>query len=195
MIKKAVSVLMTGLLVFSAVLCLILTGKSALGQDPTLFGLRCFYLVSGSMEPTIPTGAAVIVRENDLGMYEEGDVITFRSAETAIYGMPNTHRIVEVVQNGSEQLYITKGDANSAADPAPVSPGQIYGKVIWNTGSVKWVGTLLGLLTTPMGFMAVIMMPLLGLTIVLLRDFTREYKKALESAAKETAQAEEDSEE
>jgi len=45
-----------------------------------------------------------------------------------------------------------------------------------------------------MGFMAVIMMPLLGLTVVLLRDFTKEYKKALESAAKESAAEEQDSE-
>ena len=194
MMKKVISILVTCLLLVSALLCMILTGKTALGYEPTLFGLRCFYLVSGSMEPTIPTGSAVIVHKNESGIYEPGDVITFRSAEEAIYGMPNTHRIVEVIQNGAEYAYITKGDANSSVDTRPVSVGQIYGKVVWSTGSMKWVGTLLGLLTTPMGFMAVIMMPLLGLTVVLLRDFTKEYKKALESAAKESAAEEQDSE-
>jgi hypothetical protein len=57
------------------------------------------------------------------------------------------------------------------------------------------VGTLLGLLTTPMGFIAVIMLPLLGLTMVLLRDFTKEYKNMLECAAREAAQQEENTEE
>ena len=168
--KKIISVLVTCILVCSIALCAIVTGKSMLGYEPTIFGLRCFYLVSGSMEPTIPTGSAVIVRKNNTGVYETGDVITFRSAEEAIYGMPNTHRIVEVVENGSGYIYITKGDANSSIDTTPVSGDQIYGKVIWNTGRMKWVGTLLGLLTTPMGFMAVIMLPTLALTVVLLRD-------------------------
>ena len=193
--KKIISILVTALLILSTVLCSILAIKTATGREPTILGLRCFYLVSGSMEPTIPTGAAVIVQTNYRGTYKVGDVITFRSDESAIYGMPNTHRIVDVIADGDSCRYVTKGDANNTVDQDTVSQDQIYGKVVWNTGSMKWVGTLLGLLTTPMGFIAVIMLPLLGLTMVLLRDFTKEYKKMLECAAREAAQQEENTEE
>lgn len=183
--KKIVSVLITALLVLSTVLCTVVTMKSVAGKEVTILGMRCFYLVSGSMEPTIPVGAAVIVRKTASGVYEEGDVITFRSEEQSIYGMPNTHRIVQIIDDGGSLRYVTKGDANMHADTGWVSSDQIYGKVIWNTGSLQWLGTLLGLITTPMGFMAVIMLPLLGVTVVLMRDFTKEYKKAIECAAKE----------
>lgn len=193
--KKIISILVTALLILSTVLCSVLAIKTATGREPTILGLRSFYLVSGSMEPTIPTGAAVIVQTNYNGTYKVGDVITFRSAESAIYGMPNTHRIVDVIADGNSFRYVTKGDANNMVDQDTVSQDQIYGKVVWNTGSVKWVGTLLGLLTTPMGFIAVIMLPLLGLTMVLLRDFTKEYKNMLECAAREAAQQEENTEE
>lgn len=193
--KKVISILVTCLLVISTTLCAVVAIKTATGHEPTILGHRCFYLVSGSMEPTIPTGAAVIVRENPAGTYEVGDVITFRSAESAIYGKPNTHRIVQVIAEGGEYCYITKGDANNTVDSATVRQQQIYGKVIWNTGSMLWVGTLLGLLTTPMGFLTVIVLPLLAITVVLMRDFTKEYKKALECAAREAVQAEETTEE
>ena len=188
--KKVISVLVTVLLIASTALCSLVAMKSVMGKDASLFGLRCFYLVSGSMEPNIPMGAAVIVRKNPSGVYEEGDVITFLSYDQAIYGMPNTHRIAEVISEGGRQLYVTKGDANSHVDTDLVTTEQIYGKVIWNTGSMKWMGTVLGLITTPMGFMTVIILPLLGITAVLMRDFTKEYKKALESSAKKMIEEE-----
>ena len=189
--KKVLSVLATALLILSAALCTVVVMKSVMRQEASLFGLRCFYLVSGSMEPTIHTGSAVIVKKNASGVYQKGDVITFRSTEQAIYGMPNTHRIEQVIEQGADTfIYITKGDANTDVDTAPVTVDQIYGKVIWNTGSMKWMGTVLGLITTPMGFMTVIILPLLGITAVLMRDFTKEYKKALESSAKKMIEEE-----
>lgn len=188
--KKVISILATVLLIISMVLCTVVSLKSITGREASVFGLRCFYLVSGSMEPSIPVGAAVIVRKSPVNEYREGDVITFRSQEQAIYGMPNTHRIVQIIEDGGRTLYITKGDANNHVDMDPVTAEQIYGKVIWNTGSMQWLGTLLGLLTTPMGFMAIIMLPLLGICVVLMRDFTKEYKKALESAAREQLEGE-----
>ena len=103
--KKVISILATVLLILSMVLCTIVAMKSATGHEASVFGLRCFYLVSGSMEPSIPTGAAVIVRKNPSNVYHEGDVITFRSNEQAIYGMPNTHRIVQIVHDGGGVVF------------------------------------------------------------------------------------------
>lgn len=190
--KKVLSVLVTAMLVISAVLCALVTFQVTRGEEASLFGYRCFYLVSGSMEPTIPTGAAVILHKEESGLYDEGDIITFESHDTSIYGFPNTHRIVSVIHENGSVRYITKGDANNVADELPVYPEQIYGKVVFSTGSMTWIGSLLGLLTTPLGFVTVIVLPMSLVITMKIREFSREIKaemaREIEEKLKEEAE-------
>ena len=187
MLKKIVSVIIAIVLGISIALCCTVMVKSVLGMDKSLFGMRFFYLVSGSMEPTIPAGAAVVVKKGS--SYEIGDVITFESSDAAINGFPNTHRIVERTEVNGRMVYTTRGDANPVADEAPVTETAIYGKVIMHTGKAMWLGTLIGMLTTPLGFITVIILPVLVIVAILMRDFTREYKAALAAEAAAMASA------
>ena len=187
MFKKIVSIIIAVILCISVGLCCITVVKSALGLDKSLFGLRVFYLVSGSMEPTIPTGAAVLVHKN--AEYEVNDVITFESSDSYIYGLPNTHRIVGCTEINGQKAYITKGDANPVADTMAVKESAIYGKVICHTGKIRWLGTLIGMLTTPLGFIAVIVLPILLIVAILMRDFKKEYKAALAAEVESAAGA------
>lgn len=67
----------------------------------------CAYVVlSGSMEPEIPTGSVVVV-DGRKKEWNPGDVITYRRGNMVV-----THRIVEK----SEEGYYTKGDANAEED-------------------------------------------------------------------------------
>ena len=67
----------------------------------------CAYVVlSGSMEPEIPTGSVVVV-DGRKKEWNPGDVITYRRGNMVV-----THRIVEK----SEEGYCTKGDANAEED-------------------------------------------------------------------------------
>ena len=106
LLKKTASVIITVLLIISTSLCIFLIAKSAFKGSVSIAGYRLFYVVTGSMEPTIHSGAVVLTKESD--SYVIGDIITFKSQNSEILGQPNTHRIVDINDDGS---FVTKGDA------------------------------------------------------------------------------------
>ena len=90
----------------------------------------CAYVVlSGSMEPEIPTGSVVVV-DGRKKEWNPGDVITYRRGNMVV-----THRIVEK----SEEGYCTKGDANAEEDAGIVLEKQVIGNVI---AALPWRNTL-----------------------------------------------------
>ena len=93
-----------------------------------IYGIRIFYVTSGSMEPQIKTGSACIVdtRASDADI-APGTVIAFDMG-----GLPVCHRVIKVTEG-----YITKGDANNCEDPGIVTKDQVIGKVI---GSIPYLG-------------------------------------------------------
>ena len=84
---------------------------------------RLLVVVSGSMEPAIPVGSLIVVRERD--EYVAGEVISFVSSNKAII----THRILRVETSGGKIKYITKGDRNEEEDRKPVYYEKVAGKV------------------------------------------------------------------
>ena len=91
-------------------------------------GFHPYIVLSGSMEPAIPTGSIVFIDTHDQTP-DVSDVITYQNG-----GQNVTHRVVQVLENGTS---VTKGDANDMPDPSPVSPGQIIGIV---KGYIPWLG-------------------------------------------------------
>ena len=182
-IKSILSWFLTFFLIICTALCLVLVGKSAFSGNVSLFGCRIFYVITGSMEPTIHAGAIVLTRAEDTSKYQVGDIITFKSKTSAIYGQPNTHRIVDIHTDGTQLFFVTKGDANPVNDDFSVPASDVYGKVIWNSGKIEWLGYILSFLMTPVGFLLVILIPILAITVSQLKVFTKNYKQALIEAA------------
>lgn len=84
-------------------------------------GMDFYIVLSGSMNPTIKTGSMVLIdthKEN----HEVGDVITYKIEDQLV-----THRIVEI----KNEMYRTKGDANSTPDFNLITKKQILGNVIF----------------------------------------------------------------
>lgn len=107
---------------------------------------------SGSMEPAIKTGGIVLIKHST--SYVVGDVITFGpDTKTQI---PTTHRILKIEGEGVTRLFTTKGDANDAADPVPVRPNDIDGKVFF---SAPYVGYVLDFARKPIGFILLVGIP------------------------------------
>lgn len=104
-------------------------------------GFAGYIVASNSMEPAIASGSLVYVV--DTGDYEPGDAITFHRDGTVV-----THRVVDETPRG----YVTKGDANEAADSWRVSNGQVVGEVFL---AVPLYGTLLGFAGTSTGYAVV----------------------------------------
>ena len=93
----------------------------------TVFGHPTLVVVSGSMAPAIHTGDLVIdnrVSSAEARWLTAGQIISFHAAPGA---KTITHRIAQVVSVGGETEYVTKGDANAAADSVRVVPSQIEG--------------------------------------------------------------------
>lgn len=123
-------------------LCILFTCyimiSSMNGKAVNLFGKSILKVVSGSMEPTIYAGDYILIENVSSNQLQKGDIIAFYSEDKAIYGMINTHRIIDINNDGS---FITKGDANSIADNSYVSEDKIIGKYIKKIRLFKWINS------------------------------------------------------
>lgn len=115
-------------------------------------GYNFYVVMSGSMEPSIHTGSIVGVKEDS--NYDMEDVITVMQPNNP--SETYTHRIVEKRDENDTITYKTKGDANKAADPDPVSEEQILGKVF---ASIPLIGYLVHFAKQPTGFILMIIVP------------------------------------
>lgn len=93
---------------------------------PRLFGYQIYAVISGSMEPAVPTGSLVYIRETEPADLQEGDVIAFYGARDTASII--THRVVENRVLMGE--LITRGDANQTEDMNPVPYDHCIGKVV-----------------------------------------------------------------
>lgn len=109
----------------------------AQGKINFVFGkYAIMYVVSGSMEPKIPTKSYIIIEKADASKIETDDIITFYSDDPAILGKINTHRVVEI--QGDE--FVTKGDNVLTIDPATAKADKIVGKYVANAKLLTGLG-------------------------------------------------------
>lgn len=153
------------------------------GQVPSVLGFSILHVTTGSMEPAIPVNAMIIVRKTDPVEIETGDIITFFSTDPNLDGAPVTHRVESVNQLGGEVCFTTRGDANLLADADPVSPDRLIGKVVFISSVM---GIIIRLLSNPLVFCLVIMLPLLG---ILVMNIYRTVRTAAKLARQEEEEA------
>ena len=108
---------------------------------PQLLPFEVYHVLSGSMEPSIPVGSAVLVFEAAPEDIQPGDVIAFnREGEVVIHRVTENRFVVG-------QL-ITKGDANAEEDINPVPYADLIGRV---GRHVPALGELLERAVSPVG--------------------------------------------
>ncbi|MDD5888227.1 MAG: signal peptidase I [bacterium] len=137
---------------------------------------NAYVIVSPSMVPTIMVNDAIVVKREDGGMLNIGDIITFSSADASYPGLTVTHRIVskQKAQNGN-YIFRTKGDNNNIEDPTLVSEDSIYGKVILK---IPKLGYIRKFLLTSYGFFFGIVIPAVAIIILdILKIFKRKKHK------------------
>jgi signal peptidase len=91
-------------------------------------------VAGGSMSPTLHLGDMVIAAKVSPDVIKESDIIEFRQGEMMVI-----HRVIEIRESGGAKQFITQGDANDNPDIAPVSPGQVKGRVMLNVPRLGWV--------------------------------------------------------
>ena len=148
---KVCSVIGTLLLLIAIFICIPLT-------VPRLAGYQIYHVISGSMEPAIPVGSLVYVKDIAPSEIQKKDVIAFHSAlgEESII----THRVVS--NNSVAGEIVTKGDANAKEDMEPVPYENVLGKVAL---TVPVLGKILATVATIQGKAAVGSVILLSLLL------------------------------
>ncbi len=137
----------------------------------TQFGWRVDAVLSGSMEPELPTGAIVITRPVTPESIEVGDIITFHSSITG--DTPITHRVIEKGGN-TTVTFRTKGDAADTRDPFTVPAYDVIGKVWF---SIPRAGFIVSFLKTRTGFYTAIVIPAAVLLVLYIRMMILEFRK------------------
>ncbi len=94
-----------------------------------LLELRPVVILSGSMEPVIPTGSICLISGTDRRGVP-GRIVAYELQDHLV-----VHRISSGASDG--QTFITKGDSNDTPDPAPVAEEQIRGRAI---GTIPYAG-------------------------------------------------------
>ena len=90
------------------------------------------------MEPSIHEGDYIYIKKTATDSLKAGDIISFYSQDDSIKGEINTHRISEVLSDGT---FVTKGDANKIEDSVTVQKVSIIGKYYGKLRFFKWLGS------------------------------------------------------
>lgn len=152
------------------ILCLVVFTKQ--GETPSLGGYTVFRITTGSMKPAYDTDTLILVKKTDPSEIQVGDVISFYSADPALDGAVNTHRVTETEQDGTKWRYTTKGDANNVPDQYGTDSDALIGKVV---ASSLLLGKLARLVSNPLVFIPVILIPL---ALILINNLVRTIRLA-----------------
>lgn len=114
-------------------------------------GYHILWVKTDSMETTIPAQSYILTKDIKAEDVNVNDVISFISDDPAIKGMLNTHRVIEITDEGS---FITKGDNYAVQDAYKVKPENVVARYEKNLPFLSIFGKLF---TTPIGY---------GLTVV-----------------------------
>ena len=109
-------------------------------------GIRLCSVLSGSMEPNLPTWSLCVV--NTKVPYDDiqlGDIVIYNRVSD---NLRIIHRVIEILPEGM----VTKGDANPVSDGLSVTRDNLYAKYLFH---VPHVGYLAQLVTYPLARLAI----------------------------------------
>lgn len=161
-----------GTILFAGTLLLVLL-FAALTVGPRFLPYQVYTVLSGSMEPTIPTGSMIILEMVEAGDLAVGDIITMMHPEKK--DVMITHRIVEIQTGENGRGLVTKGDANNATDNWIVNAKGSGWRYVFGFPAAGYV---LNWLQSPLGRMFSVVVPSIALGIMLLIDIWKPRKES-----------------
>lgn len=189
-INVTVSVLLSILILLIFVFTIYAFNSRKNGGIPQFFGKSYLTVVSNSMNTPndeydfdgFKRGDMVVIERytwveaSDL-RFEKGDIITFLDTDEDGNQIYNTHRIIQV----NSDHYITQGDVASR-DGLSTDPAQGYAERVYFmdvVGSyqktIKGVGNIFLFFQSTIGFLLVIVVPLLALFVLEIFNFKKAY--------------------
>ena len=125
----------------------------------SLFNLRIFTVVSGSMEPKYKIGDVLISMETKPEDIKVGDTISYIGEKGTVAGKIITHQVESIDKDlNNKYVFHTKGLANDISDIYPVTEEQVYGVVVYKVFLLSLVYKVIG---TTWGLFVFVVIPLL----------------------------------
>ena len=129
-----------------------------------LFNKTTMWVMTESMDPTIPPRTYILVEKASADDVEVGDIIVFRSSDPRIKGRFNTHRLV----SKSGDNLVTKGDNNANTDGAySPKPEDVVGKYVKSLDAMTFLGRVA---MTPVGYAVLVFIFIATMVICVIPD-------------------------
>ncbi len=161
MVKKAgsilLSVLLWGVILVAALYTVVTLATRDEANVSSIAGFSPLVVKTDSMSPTFNADDLILIHTTDPAALQVGDIVTFHTIINNEYAL-NTHRIADISENNGVRSYTTKGDNNAIADQHIIADGDIVGKYVTR---VPGVGRLINFLSGSVGFLVVIVLPML----------------------------------
>ena len=152
-----VSIVLWGIILLAALFAFTTLATRDDTNVSNLAGYTPMVVKTDSMAPTFLSGDLIFIKKCDTAALTEGDIICFHTIINNEYAL-NTHRIQKIDETGGIRSYTTKGDNNEISDSHIISDGDIVGKYV---GKVSKLGKVMDFLSSSVGFLVVIVLPML----------------------------------
>lgn len=135
-ISKIIYTLMTIAIILMAIFAIVQRTTDSRGS---IFGIKIFTVVTGSMIPVYNIGDIIIVKEVKIEDIKVDDDIVYKGEKGSYKDKEITHRVrvIEKQEDGNYKI-ITKGVANAVHDPE-INQTQVLGKVIGKIPIFNWI--------------------------------------------------------
>ena len=173
-LRLLITTVVVGLLLLAliaAVVFVLVFG--ARGETPFVGSHSILWITTGSMSPTIEERTYVLIEKVSPSDIKKDDIICFVSDDPSIYGMRNTHRVLEVI--GDHEAFKTAGDFTKVEDPVPASADKLIGRYVKSLPVLSVAGRLL---STPVGLFGAGFLFILVMVLVYLPDIRRIFSLA-----------------
>lgn len=188
----AVRIITTVILIFSVcVMIFTVISVNTVGKDADFLGYKPYIVLSDSMRDTFAVGDLSVSVQTDPETLEHGDIITFASIDPSNYGAVVTHKIREITEYEGEPAFVTYGTTTGVDDSYPVPFDNVIGEYKFR---LPKMGYFFEFLTTPAGYVTVILIPFLVLIALqgakffrLVRQYRAEQQAELDAKRAEAA--------
>lgn len=136
------NILKTIITIILIVMLVIILAQRLSKNNIAIGGVRAFTIVSESMVPKYQIGDILISKKVPISEINKGDDVTYQGTTGDMAGLVVTHQVINKGEENGKTFFITKGLANSLADPQ-IDESQVYGKVIYKTVLLSFLGRLM----------------------------------------------------
>jgi len=124
----------------------------------SIFNLRLFTVVSGSMEPKYKIGDVLVAVETAPKDVKVGDAISYLGKKGSFKDKVITHEVIDIeIDKDGKRRFHAKGLANIAEDPI-VEESQLYGVIKYKVRTLSFIYKIVG---TPAGLFIFVVLPIM----------------------------------